>query len=208
MRLKTLVALASTGALVGMGAVALPETAAFGAAAVHAPVTDLPIIYPSPNPTGALPSPGSPFLTVVGTCPDFLFGPDGTLGQYAIGFAFVSGTDTFYRIPAGSSPGAANGGNIEGIADLVYADPGIPDMSDPADSVPPSNPQNSSYVGQAHVWFGSNSNANGQSYFGETISFHGTTPDGSTITITANPGANTSASGNMNNWGKLKVTCS
>jgi len=71
------------------------------------------------------------------------------------------------------------------------------------------NPTITPYTGKTHLWFGSNTNANGHMYFGETISFHGTTPDGShSITITANPGFNVSVSGNQNGWGVLKVTCS
>ena len=201
LRPKTIIGLASAGALACVGTVGLFGSAAFGAPAVHPPVSELGIIYPSPDPTGALP-PGGPGVTVVGTCPAFL------LGGNAIGFLFQSGNATLYRIPPGSPPGTSNGGNVEGIADLVYAAPGIP-PTQTTPGVPPSQTvfTDSGYQGHSHLWFGTNSNANGQSYFGETISFSGTAPDGSTISITANPGSNTSASGNMNGWGKLKVTC-
>jgi len=58
------------------------------------------------------------------------------------------------------------------------------------------------------LWFGSNSNANGHSYFGETILFQGTGPNGATIKLTANPGFNQSAGPeNQSGWGKVFVTC-
>jgi hypothetical protein len=195
--------MASTGALVCMGALGLSGSAAFGAAAVHPPVSALPIIYPSPDPTGELPPLGSPGLTVVGTCPGFLFGGN------AIGFLIQSGNDVLYRIPAGSPPGVSNGGNVEGISDLVYAAPGTPPSPGNPAGVPPSQTvfTDSGYQGHTHLWFGMNSNANGHSYFWETISFNGTAPDGSSISITANPGSNTSVSGHTNGWGKVKVTC-
>lgn len=219
-RLKTLVAITSTGALVSMGAIGLSGSVAYAAAAQHPPtVTDLGVIYPSPNVTGQLPPMGAPSVTVVGTCPDFLFGTDPTDplgGQYAIGFAPQSGSAVEYRIPPGAPPGVSNGANFEGIADLVYADPGLAPSSENPNGVPPAgtNLTDSGYTGHTHLWFGSNTNPNFnppngnlQQYFGETISFQGTAPNGATITITANPGFNSSASGHMNGWGKLKVTC-
>ena len=199
-------AAAAVGLLGGcVGAIGLSGSAAFGAAAQHVPVGDLGPIYPSPDPTGVLPPAGSPFVTVVGSCPDFLFPTDA--GAYAIGFVFQSGNDVLYRIPPGAPPGVSYGGNVEGISDLVYATPGQPPSQDNPNGVPPSDPVDSGYQGQTHLWFGTNFNANGQSYFGETISFQGTAPDGSTISLFGNPGSNTSASGNTNGWGKLKVTC-
>lgn len=203
MKIKTVVGLASASALASIGAVGLSGSTAFGAAALHPPsVQDVGVIYPSPSPTGQLPAIGDPSLTVVGNCPSNLF------GDSAVGFAFLSGNGVFYRIPPGAPPSMANGGNIEGTADLMYATPGVPPSASNMDGTPPSNPVDSGYEGHAHLWFGQNSNANGQSYFGETISFSGSATDGSTISITANPGSNTSAGpGNMNGWGKLKVTC-
>lgn len=205
--MRMLVKAAAAAGLLGgcVGAIGLPGSAAFGAAAQHAPIGDLPVIYPSPDPTGPLPPADSPGVTVVGSCPAFLFPTDAS--AYAIGFLFQSGNDVFYRIPPGAPPGVSYGGNVEGIADLVHATPGLPPSEQNPNGVPPSNPVDTGYKGHAHLWFGTNFNANGQSYFGETVSFQGTAPDGSTISLTANPGSNTSASGNTNGWGKLKVTC-
>jgi hypothetical protein len=182
----------------------LTGSSAFAAPAVHPPsASDLPIIYPSPDPTGALPPAGTPGVKVVGSCPAFL------LGGNAIGFLFQSGNAVLYRIPPGAPPGVSNGANVEGISDLVYAAPGTPPSQANPNGIPPSQTvfTDSGYQGQTHLWFGTSSNANGQSTFGETISFHGSASDGSSITITANPGSTTSASGHTNGWGQLKVTC-
>ena len=202
MRTKMLLGLTSSGALACLGAMGLSAPAAFGAPAVHPPsATDLPVIYPAPDQTGELPPADSGILTVSGDCPSYLF-------DSAIGLAFQSGNATFYRIPPGAPPGAANGGNAEGIADLVIATPGTDPTPENPDGTLPSNPVDSLYSGQTHLWFGQNANANGQSYFGETIMFQGTAPNGATIKLTANPGFNTSAGpGNQNGWGKVFVTC-
>lgn len=64
------------------------------------------------------------------------------------------------------------------------------------------------YVGPAHVWLGQGANANGQFYAGETASFTGTAPDGSTISFTANPGEIQSAHGNHDGgWGQQNLSC-
>ena len=200
MKIRTVIGLTgATAASCVVGAIALSAPAAYGAPAVHPPATDLPVIYPSPDPTGELPPPGSPGLTVTGNCPSYLFGN-------AVGFEFQGGNAVFYRIPPGQPPGNSNGGNVEGTADLMIATPGVP-PSESNQGTPPSNPVDSGYSGHTHLWFGTNSNANGQSYFGETISFQGTAPNGATIKLTANPGSNTSVSGNTNDWGKLDITC-
>jgi len=166
-------------------------------AAYHVPPQDLPPIYPAEGqtPNGALPASG-PGVTVVGNCPAYLFGtPDGTNATDAVGFAFDSGNAHFYRLTTPGDPTTGQGANAEGTATLVIGDN--------------PNPTITPYTGKTHLWFGSNTNANGHMYFGETISYHGTTPDGShSITFTSNPGFNVSVSGNQNGWGVLKVTCS
>jgi hypothetical protein len=185
-----------------IGLVGLSGSAAYGAAAQHPPsVTDLPVIYPAPDATGELPPADSGILTISGDCPSYLF-------DSAVGFAFQSGNAVFYRIPPGQPPSNSNGGNVEGTADLIIATPGVPPSPENPAGTPPSNPVDSLYQGHAHLWFGQNFNANGHSYFGETVMFQGTAPNGATIKITANPGSNTSAGpGNMSGWGKVFVTC-
>jgi hypothetical protein len=201
MRVKTLVGLASSGALACLGAVGLSGVA-YGAAAQHPPVSDVPIIYPSPDQSGEIPppGPGSP-TTVTGDCPSYLFGT-------AVGLSFQSGNVVEYRIPPGAPPGVSNGANGEGIADLIIATAGSDPTPDNPSGTLPSNPIDSLYSGQAHLWFGQNFNANGHSYFGETFTFHGTAPNGATIDLHGNPGFNMSAGpGNPNQWGKVGITC-
>ena len=199
---RVIIRLAGAGAVACLGALGLSTPAAFGAAAQHPPSAgDLPVIYPSPDPTGLLPPPGSGGVTVTGNCPSYLF-------SGAVGFAFQSGNAVFYQVPAGQTPSSANGGNVEGTADLMIATPGVPPSMDNPNGTPPSNPVDSLYEGHTHLWFGQNSNANGHSYFGETISFQGTAPNGATIKLTANPGFNVSAGPqNQSGWGKLSITC-
>jgi hypothetical protein len=74
-------------------------------------------------------------------------------------------------------------------------------MTDVADGTQPA------YAGKSHVWYGLSYNANGQFYFGETIMFSGAGPAGS-LSLTANPGFTTSASGHNSGWGQLTLTCS
>jgi hypothetical protein len=148
------------------------------------------VIYPAPDQTGQLPPPGTPGTKIDASCPSWLF-------QSAVGFKFTSGSAVLYRIPPGAPPGVSNGGNAQGNAMLMLGT-----------SASDQNPTFSGYQGKAHLWFGQNSNANGQSYFGETIAFDGTATDGTSISIHGNPGSNTSASGNTNGWGQLTVRCS
>jgi hypothetical protein len=97
--------------------------------------------------------------------------------------------------PAAHFPGT-QGANAEGDAILV------------------DGTTNTAYSGHAHLWFGQNTNpnfsptGNQQQVFAETIMFKGFTPDGHSISINANPGGTTSASGNMNGWGQLNLDCS
>jgi hypothetical protein len=143
--------------------------------------------------TGVILGPFSPAGTfpntkVTGNCPGWLFN-DG------IGFLFSSVNAHLYRIDP--ITGMPNGANAEGIATLL--DNGSP----------------TPFVGQAHVWFGQNTNANGHFYTGETVSFNGTAADGSTISFSTNPGFNMSVGGtkspggdgNANGWGQQNLTC-
>lgn len=188
-------------AVMGGGVVVLGLGAGAGAAnataAVHLPASEVPPIFPAEGftPDGALAASGRG-VKVNGDCPAYLFGTaTGTNATDAVGFAFQSGNAHFYRLTDPTNPGSFQGANGEGIATLIVGDSSTPFVSP--------------YSGQTHLWFGSNSNANGQSVFAETISFHGTTADGMhSITITANPGGTVSASGHMNGWGEEDVTCS
>lgn len=186
------------------GSIVFLGLATWAGAASASPASNFPAQYVPPifpaeglTPDGALPASGQGVTVVgIGNCPTNLFGtPDGTNATDAVGFVFQSGKAVFYQMTTPGDPSTANGANIQGIATLIVGD--NPD------------PMVSLYSGQTHLWFGTNSNANGQSYFGETISFHGVTPNGShSITITANPGFNVSASGHQSGWGVLKITCS
>ena len=211
MKQRALIRLAGAGAMACIGFIGFSTSVAQGAPAVH-PDPQGALIFPSPDPTGVLPPLDTP------GCPSWLFpdlGANPPSGN-AVGFVFDSGNAVFYRT-TNPPPGLpSNGGNVEGTADLVTFFQS--DLTNPA-QLPTSalDPSvvDQGYTGQAHFWFGNNINPNNtgpggknlQSYFGETIQFHGTAPDGSTITITGNPGGNISASGNENSWGHAKVTC-
>jgi hypothetical protein len=185
--MKLLIRAAVAAGTLAAGA-GLWASSASGAPAVTFPAQTLPIIYPSPSPDGTLPPADSGIAKISGLadCPAFLFGDP----QGAVGFKFLSGNAVANRIPDGNPADALND-NAEGIAVLV------------------DNSTLTGYVGQTHLWLGINLNPTGNSQmkFGETIAFHGTAPDGSTVSITANPGSTTSASGNTNGWGQLHVIC-
>lgn len=109
----------------------------------------------------------------------------------AFALNFVSGNAVVYR---GSSndvfPILPGGLNAVGTADLIDLSTG-----------------DTGFVGPAHVWLGQNANAKGQYYAGETVSFTGTAPGGSTISITANPGEIHSAGGHSGGWGQQNLSC-
>jgi hypothetical protein len=160
-------------------------TGAFAAAATTLPASSLGTITPGGGP---LPPPGSPGTKISATCPQWLFADQA-------GFTFSSGNAVLYQ-PDNGIPGSLglppfDGGNVQGNAT----------MSDFVDSTQPS------YTGQAHLWYGLTYNANGQFYFGETLMFKGTGAAGS-ISLNANPGFVTSASGHNSGWGHLTLTCS
>jgi len=138
-------------------------------------------------PIGALELSG-PGVKVASACTGTAFS---FLGD-PIGFSYSSGSAVFYQIPPGGTIFDANGGNIEGTATLVDLATGEP----------------TSYTGHTHLWFGQNSNNNGQFYEGATLSFNGSDGNGSSVTISANPGFIQSASGHQSGWGQEKITCS
>lgn len=130
---------------------------------------------------GPLPT-GIQGVKVVG-CPS-----DSPLFTDDIGMVFQDGNAVTYR--------DGNGDNAEGDALLVDNTTG-----------------NALYEGKAHAWFGQNTNPNSdkgnqQTWTAQTISYHGSAPDGSSVTISASFGGGTSASGNESGWLHLKVTCS
>lgn len=165
---------------------AAAATAAFAAAATTLPASSLGTITPGGGP---LPPPGTPGTKISATCPSWLFADQA-------GLTFSSGNAVLYQPDNSGVPGLFglppfDGGNVQGNAT----------MSDVVDSTQPS------YVGQGHLWYGLTYNANGQFYFGETLMFKGTGPAGS-ISLNANPGFVTSASGHSSGWGHLTLTCS
>jgi len=175
---RRLVSLVAATALASSVGIGLAGTAS-AAPAVPVPIQDLPPIH-----LGVVSGPGVNFDTNCLTNPEQAF-----LGTDPVALDFTSGSAVLYRIADAIPPLPAGGGNIVGVATLL--DNGAP----------------SPYSGEAHVWFGTNTNDNGHLYRGETVSFHGAALDGSTVTITANPGGNTSASGNESGWFHEKVTC-
>jgi hypothetical protein len=120
-----------------------------------------------------------------------------------LGFNFIGGNGHVYQLDGGTSlaPTFPGGANATGTAELV--DFNNPDGSNPPDFLTPGQ----TYTGRAHVWLGQNGNAKGQLVGAETVTFSGTAPDGSTISIIANPGSTTSASGNQNGWGQENLSC-
>jgi hypothetical protein len=163
-------------------------TGAFAAPATNLPAPALGPIFPGPTNGGALPA-GGPGVKITGTCPQWLFND-------RVGLVFSSGNAVLYQPDNSGIPGTLglppfDGGNVEGNAALF----------DGSDSTQPS------YTGQAHLWFGLTYNANGQFYFGETISFRGTGTAGA-ISLSANPGFVTSASGHNSGWGQVTLRCS
>lgn len=190
MRTKALIK--SVGACAAAcGALGLGASAAFGSAAQTAPAQYVPVInFPdSANDVGA---------SVGADCPSWV-------GSDILGLKFTSGNAVEYRIDPIS--GQPNGGNAEGQAYLegVVLDPGTGAVTDTY-ALP------GWYSGHTHVWFGTNTNpnfgpTNDQNWFGETVSFNGTSADGSTISISASFGGGTSASGNTSDWLHVKVQC-
>ena len=139
--------------------------------------------YPIPLGKHGLPSSGKG-VSVVGACPGFLFS-DPTELLFTVGNAVSYGPTP--------NPGTY-GGNVEGNAELVDGTTG----------------DSTGYAGHAHAWLGQNTNptGNGQSVRAETVDFHGTDPAGDSITIQASVGETNTASGNMNGWEQVKITCS
>ncbi len=102
-------------------------------------------------------------VTIVGDCPSYLYTDD-------IGLLFVDGNFVSSR--------GGNNANAEGDAWLVD-----------------NTTETGLYEGKAHVWFGQNINpnysptGNQQQWFAQTISFHGSAPDGTSITSARASGA-------------------
>jgi hypothetical protein len=116
-----------------------------------------------------------------------------------LGFNFVSGNAHVYQVGGGTSlaPTFPGGANATGVAQLVDFNSGPPFLP----------PDGREYTGPAHVWLGQNANANGQLVGAETVSVSLTAPDGSTISLSANPGTITSASGHQSGWGQENLSC-
>lgn len=187
MKSKSVIRFALTGALVCIGALGAFTVAASADAALTVPASTFPAIPLITDSNGnPIPLPSSGGAEIVGNCPAFLFSDP-------VGFQFTSGNAVIYRIVS-LNPLNINGGNAEGNADLVDLTTGLP----------------SGYQGHTHFWFGQNINPTGNSqfYIGDTLTFQGTGPGNSSITITGSGGGTISASGHGSGWGHLKVTCS
>ena len=160
---------------------------AFAAAGTTVPASSLGTIGLG---AGPLPSGGSG-VKISGTCPEWLF-------RDPAGFTFTSGHGVLYQPDSSGIPGSLglppfDGANVEGNATL----------SDVVDGMQVS------YTGQAHLWYGLSYSpvGNQQFYFGQTVMFKGTGPAGS-LSLNANPGFVTSASGHQSSWGQLNLSCS
>jgi hypothetical protein len=151
------------------------------ATAAFAAATTMPAADLGPFTTGGggLPSSG-PGVRISGNCPGFLFTDSPTID-------FSSGKAVFYGPVSNLN---TNGGNVEGTATLTFAS------------------TTATYVGHLHLWFGQNINNQGQSYFGQTLTFQGSGTLGA-LTITASGGQTTAANpaGNTSGWGHVNVTC-
>jgi hypothetical protein len=165
-------------------------TGAFAAPAQTMPAADLTAYLGLPVPVFAAPfvEPGTfPNVKVTGNCSaaPWLF-------TDTVGLDFQSGNAVVYRGQSGDVfPFLPGGLNAEGVATLDDFTTGMP----------------TGFVGRTHAWLGQNANANGQFYAGETVTFSGTAPDGSTISFTANPGEIHSAAGHQGGWGEQNLSC-
>jgi hypothetical protein len=118
-------------------------------------------------------------------------------------FGFTDGNGHFYQgaaVDPGSIGVGTGGANGEGDAFLYVGGP-------------PAAGGTKTASGFLHAWVGYNTNPNApgnlQYVFAQTFAFTGTiTSTGQSISINANPGGTTSASGNQNGWGQLTMTCS
>jgi hypothetical protein len=197
-KIKTAIGLtgATAASIVGMAGLAAGPAGAGGNGAVNMPAEDLTSYLGVPVPVIASPfvPPGTfPNVKVSGNCDDpsvsWLF-------TDIVGLDFQSGNAVVYQGPSGPViPFLPGGLNAVGVATLDTLDPAT-FTATPTD-----------YVGRAHIWFGQNANANGQSVIAETVTFTGTAPDGSTISFNTNPGGTTSASGHQSGWGQQNLSC-
>jgi hypothetical protein len=199
MKIRTVIGIAGATAVssVGMAGLAAGPAAAGGNGAQNMPAAQLTTFLQT---NYGLPAPGIPIFgtpfSPVGTAPNVkVSGNCATAAPWLFtnkfALNFVSGNAVVYR---GSSnpvvPFLPGGLNAEGTADLIGQSTG-----------------DTGFVGPAHVWLGQNANANGTFYAGETVSFTGTAADGSTISITTNPGEINSAGGHQGGWGQQNLTC-
>jgi hypothetical protein len=189
-KLRTVIGLIGAMAASFVGMAALVASPAGAAAAITGPAGNLP--FPIPLFLPLEPAGTAPNVKVTGNCPSWLFDPN------SLALSFTSGHAVLYR-GINASNDFPNGANAEGDAVLLVFDA----KGDPVTRI-------QTFMGRAHAWFGQNGNANGQSYFGETVSFSGTATDGSgsTITLTANPGGVQPASGKPGGgWGQENLSC-
>jgi hypothetical protein len=186
-----------------VGASALLCAASFSMSATASAVaTPVPIDPANPLfiPFGFLPPEGTPGVTYV-NCPAVIENSFNAI-------EFVDGNGHLYGPTAHP---LTNGGNVEGNA-LWIGFAGDPTQGGP---LPPVT---YTYSGHGHAWFGQNNfPTNGGPPPGpnaqvtaNTLMFHGpgVGDTSGSIDVQGSFGATTSASGNQNGWGHLKVTCS
>jgi hypothetical protein len=184
-------------ARLGAAAAVAAATAMVLAPSAFASNTNL-IPAPALGPFGVGPlEPGGPGVndTISASCPSGLV----TAAEVgSIGFQFTDGNAHAYGdLALGKPIGVGTGGaNAEGDA-ILFVD-GTPTAA-----------------GFLHAWVGYNTNPNGpapgssQYVMAQTIAFTGSiTSTGQSVSLNANPGSATSASGNQNSWGELTLDCS
>jgi len=204
MKLRTVVGLSGTAAasLVGSAALAASPAGADPGQQIGAANLSAYLGVPGVPLFGQLVYPGEPGLQftphnvkVTGNCVSaapWLFSDQ-------LGVNFLSGNAHVYRVDGNTplAPGFPGGLNAVGTAQLVDFNSGPPFLP----------PDGRSYTGSAHVWLGQNGNANGQVVGAESVSLSLTAPDGSTISLSTNPGTITSASGHQSGWGQENLSC-
>ena len=190
MKIRTVVGLTGAAAASLAGIAGLAASPAGAAPAQHMSAAGLAV----PLFGGFVPAKAFPNAKVTGNCPSWLF--DST-NSFAL--EFLSG-DAVLQRGFNLSDGFPNGGDVRGTAAFI-------------ENGSPVTDSGQTFIGSAHVWFGQNQNANGQSYVGEVATFSGTATDGSgsTLSFTVNPGGNTPANAKPNagnGWGEQQLSCS
>jgi hypothetical protein len=205
-KLRTVIGLTGAAAASFVGMAGLAAGPAGAAPATTMPAANLTAFLGVPVPIFASPftdptaGPTFPDVKMTGNCEaaPWLFAGTSN-GPPTLWLDFQSGNAVVYRPNSNPVFQFLPGGlNAVGEAKLVM-------LTGFTDSGPTFG--DTGFAGPAHVWLGQNANGNGQMYLGETVTFSGTAPDGSTISFTANPGFVQSASGHQSGWGQQNLSC-